>query len=113
MILDEATSALDALSEREVMTHVQRLRGSRTILMIAHRLSTVRNTDVILVMKDGRIVEHGSHAELVQKRVRMMINGLATCGLNASQASNSDLRVILDNFLNGGDTTEFGMVMPV
>ena len=42
-----------------------------------------------------------------------MINGLATCGLNASQASNSDLRVILDNFLNGGDTTEFGMVMPV
>ena len=51
--------------------------------------------------------------ELVQKRVRMMINGLATCGLNASQASNSDLRVILDNFLNGGDTTEFGMVMPV
>jgi hypothetical protein len=51
--------------------------------------------------------------ELVQKRVRMMINGLATCGLNASQASNSDLRVILDNFLNGGDTTEFGMVMPI
>ena len=51
--------------------------------------------------------------ELLQKRVRMMINGLATCGLNASQASNSDLRVILDNFLNGGDTTEFGMVMPV
>lgn len=51
--------------------------------------------------------------ELVQKRVRMMINGLATCGLNASQASNKDLRVILDNFLNGGDTTEFGMVMPV
>ena len=52
-------------------------------------------------------------AELAQKRVRMMINGLATCGLNASQASNADLRVILDNFLNGGNTTEFGMVMPV
>lgn len=67
LILDEATSALDALSEREVMTHVQRLRGSRTILMIAHRLSTVRNTDVILVMKDGHIVEHGNHAELLQK----------------------------------------------
>lgn len=67
LILDEATSALDALSEREVMTHVQRLRGSRTILMIAHRLSTVRNTDVILVMKDGHIVEHGNHIELLQK----------------------------------------------
>lgn len=49
--------------------------------------------------------------DLLQKRVRMMINGLATCGLNASQASNDDLRVILDNFLNGGSTTEFGTVM--
>ncbi len=49
--------------------------------------------------------------DVLQKRVRMMINGLATCGLNASQVSNEDLRVILDNFLNGGSTTEFGMVM--
>lgn len=67
LILDEATSALDALSERDVMSHIQKLRGSRTILMIAHRLSTVRNTDVILVMHDGHIVEHGSHAELLEK----------------------------------------------
>lgn len=51
--------------------------------------------------------------DLLQKRVRMMINGLATCGLNASQVSNDDLRVVLDNFLNGGNTTEFGTVMPV
>lgn len=51
--------------------------------------------------------------DLLQKRIRMMINGLATCGLNASQVSNDDLRVILDNFLNGGSTTEFGTVMPV
>ena len=51
--------------------------------------------------------------DLLQKRVRMMINCLATCGLNASQVSNDDLRVILDNFLNGGKTTEFGTVMPV
>ena len=43
----------------------------------------------------------------------MMINGLAQCGLNASQASNQDLRLILENFLNGGMTTEFGTVMPV
>mgnify|MGYP002672318518 FL=1 len=67
LILDEATSALDALSEREVMSHVQKLRGSRTILMIAHRLSTVRNTDVILVMREGKIVEYGNHDDLVQK----------------------------------------------
>jgi len=52
-------------------------------------------------------------ADLLQKRVRQMINGLATCGLNASLISNSDLRLILDNFLNGGNTTEFGTVMPV
>ena len=51
--------------------------------------------------------------DLVQKKVRMLINGLASCGLNASQTSNDDLRVILDNFLNGGRTTEFGTVMPV
>ncbi len=51
--------------------------------------------------------------DLLQKRVRQMINGLATCGLNASMVSNSDLRLILDNFLNGGNTTEFGTVMPV
>lgn len=51
--------------------------------------------------------------DLLQKRVRMMINGLATCGLNASQVSNEDLRVILDNFLNGGSTTEFGTVMTI
>ena len=43
----------------------------------------------------------------------MMINGLATCGLNASQTTNDDLRVILDNFLNGGATTNFGTVMSV
>jgi len=49
----------------------------------------------------------------VQKKIRMLINGLATCGLNASQTSNDDLRIILDNFLNGGTTTEFGTVMPV
>jgi len=51
--------------------------------------------------------------DMVQKRVRQMINGLATAGLNASMVSNSDLRIILDNFLNGGNTTEFGTVMPV
>ena len=51
--------------------------------------------------------------DLLIKRVRMMINGLAQSGLNASQVSNSDLRGILENFLNGGNTTEFGTVIPV
>ncbi len=51
--------------------------------------------------------------DLLQKRVRQMINGLATCGLNASLISNADLRLVLENFLNGGNSTEFGTVMPV
>lgn len=51
--------------------------------------------------------------DLLMKRVRQMINGLATCGLNASLISNSDLRLVLENFINGGTTTEFGTVMPV
>lgn len=51
--------------------------------------------------------------ELLQKRVRQMINGLASCGLNASLASNTDLRFVLDSFLNGGNTSEFGTVMPL
>ena len=49
----------------------------------------------------------------VQKKVRLLINGLASCGLNASQATNDDLRVVLNNFLNGGMDTSFGTVIPV
>ena len=49
--------------------------------------------------------------ELMQKKIRLLINGLAGCGLNASQTSNDDLRIILDNFLNGGQTTKFGTVV--
>ena len=55
----------------------------------------------------------GKDTDLLQKRVRQMINGLATCGLNSSLVSNSDLQLILENFLNGGNTSEFGTVMPV
>ncbi|MBQ9019062.1 MAG: hypothetical protein IJ097_01955 [Bacilli bacterium] len=55
----------------------------------------------------------GKDPDLLMKRVRQMINGLATCGLNASLISNEDLRLVLENFLNGGNTTEFGTVMPV
>lgn len=51
--------------------------------------------------------------DVIQKRIRALINGFATCGLNSSQTTNDDLRIILDNFLNGGMTTEFGTVMTV
>ena len=49
--------------------------------------------------------------ELLQKKVRLLINGLAGCGLNSSQVNDDDLRVVLDNFLNGGQTTKFGTVV--
>ncbi len=52
-----------------------------------------------------------SNLDLIQKRIRMLINSLSACGLMSSQTSNEDLRIILDNFLNGGQTTEFGTVV--
>ena len=64
LIFDEATSALDTESERLVQEAVRRLMGGRTVLVIAHRLSTVRRADLVLVLRDGRIVERGDHASL-------------------------------------------------
>jgi subfamily B ATP-binding cassette protein MsbA len=67
LILDEATSSLDTESEREVQEALDRLMEKRTVLVIAHRLSTVRNVDRILVLSDGRIVEEGDHRALMAK----------------------------------------------
>ncbi len=64
-IFDEATSALDSESEAVVQRSIEDLRGSKTLILIAHRLSTIRNADVICVMADGRVVEQGSHTELM------------------------------------------------
>lgn len=68
LILDEATSALDTESERLVQEAVDRLLTGRTVFVIAHRLSTVVNADVILVLDGGQIVERGTHAELLAER---------------------------------------------
>lgn len=65
LILDEPTSALDAESERLIQQALEKLMEGRTTLIIAHRLSTIRDVDTILVMEQGRIVERGSHAQLV------------------------------------------------
>ena len=65
LILDEATSALDTESERHIQAALDRVMKGRTTLVIAHRLSTIEKADVIMVMDAGKIVERGSHAELI------------------------------------------------
>lgn len=67
IILDEPTSALDVVSEKLVQDAIERLIKGRTTLIVAHRLSTIRNVDQVVVMKEGRIVEIGTYAELAAK----------------------------------------------
>ena len=66
LILDEATSSIDTLTEIRVQEAFTRLMENRTSFVVAHRLSTVRDADCILVMKDGRVAEHGTHGELLK-----------------------------------------------
>ena len=68
LILDEATASVDTMTEAKIQTAMERVTKGRTTLMIAHRLSTVRNADLILVVKNGKIVEQGTHAELLTKK---------------------------------------------
>ncbi|MDH5798983.1 MAG: ABC transporter ATP-binding protein/permease, partial [Paracoccaceae bacterium] len=67
LLLDEATSALDAKSESIVQEALEQLSKGRTTLVIAHRLSTIRNADKIVVMDKGRVVDEGSHEDLIKK----------------------------------------------
>jgi ATP-binding cassette subfamily B protein len=68
LIFDEATSSLDTESERAVQENMDQLLEERTSFVIAHRLSTIRNADVILVLEKGKLVEQGSHEELMQRQ---------------------------------------------
>lgn len=67
LILDEATSSVDTRMERIVQSAMEQLTVGRTSFVIAHRLSAIKNADIILVMKDGDIIESGSHQELLSK----------------------------------------------
>ena len=68
LVLDEAASALDSESERSVQRHLDELMAGRTTIVIAHRLSTVREADLIVVLDRGRIVERGAHGELMERQ---------------------------------------------
>ena len=68
LIFDEATSALDYESERIIMDNLDKISSGRTMLMIAHRLSTVRNCDLIVVIERGRLAEQGTHEKLMAKK---------------------------------------------
>ncbi|MBL8539563.1 MAG: ATP-binding cassette domain-containing protein, partial [Betaproteobacteria bacterium] len=67
LILDEPTAALDSESEKLVIDALEKLTRGRTVVTIAHRLSTIRHCDQILVLKDGMVIEHGTHDELVAR----------------------------------------------
>ena len=67
LILDEATSSIDTRTELKIQNAFEKMMDGRTTFIVAHRLSTIRNADIILVMKDGHIIEQGSHSELLSK----------------------------------------------
>ncbi|RDL35403.1 Uncharacterized protein BP5553_07334 [Venustampulla echinocandica] len=68
LLLDEATSALDSLSEREVLEALKKIKRETTTITVAHRLATIKEADLILVLVRGRIVERGTHAKLLEKK---------------------------------------------
>ena len=67
MIFDEATSSLDTQSEREVQRNIEGVRGEKTVVIIAHRLSTVKASDMIFVLNDGTVAEQGTYDELYSR----------------------------------------------
>ena len=68
LILDEATSSIDTRTERLIEKGMDRLMAGRTVFVIAHRLSTVRNSDAIMVLEHGQIVERGDHDDLLAQK---------------------------------------------
>ncbi|MFW6351653.1 MAG: ABC transporter ATP-binding protein, partial [Bacteroidota bacterium] len=67
IILDEATSAVDSLTENYIQKAIENIFSSRTVIAVAHRLSTIKHSNLILVLEQGQIIERGNHDELVRQ----------------------------------------------
>jgi len=105
LVLDEATSSLDSESEAKIQDGLRALRRGRTTFVIAHRLSTIRSADQILVLEGGKIVEHGTHEEL------LVANG------RYKQLYDKQYNFERDRFINPGEDftpepTEEGVALP-
>jgi ABC-type multidrug transport system fused ATPase/permease subunit len=91
LILDEATASVDAASERLIQESLERFRGRRTVIVIAHRLSTVVGADRIVVLEHGQIVEQGTHAELLAREgAYATLFGLQAAGLSVTPAARTN-----------------------
>ena len=88
LILDDALSAVDTHTEEQILSHLRRLRHDRTTLIVSHRVSTVRHADLILVLKDGRVVEQGTHTDL-------LVRGGMYAYLNQQQKLKEELVAVL------------------
>jgi len=99
VLLDEATSALDTLTESSVQEALDRLGSNRTVLVIAHRLGTIRNADNIIVLKDGRVHEEGTHDELLEKEG--MYADMWNKQLHSTSTSGSRVDLLADTMEDG------------
>ena len=90
LILDEPTAALDAESEELVMSALERLMNGRTTFIVAHRLSTIRTADLIVVMERGRIIEQGNHEQLMASDSQYARMVQLQMGTNWSEESEED-----------------------
>ena len=75
--MDEPTSALDSESEKAIVNTLKELHGKKTIIIVAHRLSTIQHADKIIVLEDGKVIEEGSHQKLLtnNNRYKKYFNG--------------------------------------